>query len=172
MTSPRGFQRDAGNGLVIRQLAQADLSQAAEMLRQLSREVAGGFEAMADEASLAEFGPFGLKRFDALVADRGDGTLAGLCLYTWAFSGWRGKAGMFMEDLYVAQDWRKSGLGRKLVRAAAECEMPNGAHFIKLELASDNHKAMAFYRKAGFVLHAEERSMILETAEMERLIKR
>lgn len=139
------------------------------MLRQLSREVGGGFEALADEAALTEFGPFGFNRFDALVADCGNRTLAGLCLYTWTFSGWRGKAGLFLEDLFVAQNWRKTGLGRKLVKAAAECEMPNGAHFIKLEVASDNYTAMKFYRRAGFTLHAEERLMILESAEMEGL---
>lgn len=169
MRPGRDYRRAAADNTVIRPISPEDFAQAAGMLRQLSREVAGGLEAMADEASLMEFGPFGLGRFDALVADCGDGTLGALCLYTWSFSGWRGKAGLFLEDLYVAPDWRKTGLGRKMVAAAAECEKPDGAHFIKLELASDNHKAMAFYRNAGFVLHVDERSMILETAEMDRL---
>lgn len=169
MNAERSYRREAGGNLIIRPITVADFSQAADMLRHLSREVAGGSEALADADSLGEFGPFGLGRFDALVADGGDGVLAGLCLYTWSFSGWRGKAGLFMEDLYVAPDWRRSGLGRKLVAAAAECESPHGAHFIKLEVASDNHKALAFYGRAGFVLHADERFMILETAEMARL---
>jgi ribosomal protein S18 acetylase RimI-like enzyme len=105
-------------------------------------------------------GPSGRDRFRILIAEL-DGLTVGLCLYTFAFSGWLGKTGLFIEDLYVDPSLRSHGVGQALLNAATELE---GAGFLKLEVAQTNEKAVAFYRKAGFDIWDGEILMVRDNA--------
>jgi ribosomal protein S18 acetylase RimI-like enzyme len=105
-------------------------------------------------------GPSGRDRFRILIAEL-DGLTVGLCLYTFAFSGWLGKTGLFIEDLYVDPSLRSHGVGQALLNAATELE---GAGFLKLEVAQANEKAVAFYRKAGFDIWDGEILMVRDNA--------
>ncbi|MGB8817010.1 MAG: GNAT family N-acetyltransferase [Rhizobiaceae bacterium] len=105
-------------------------------------------------------GPLGHDRFRILVAEL-DGAVVGLCLYTFAFSGWFGKTGLFIEDLYVDPSARGIGAGQALLTAAADLE---SAGFFKLEVAQANEQAVAFYRKAGFTIWDGELLMARDLA--------
>lgn len=132
------------------------------MLRALASDVAAPMTPKVDVASLRRHGPDGDRRFDMLVAEAADATLDGLCLYGWTFSGWRGAAGLFVADLYVAPTARGIRLGRGLLAAAIAREAENGAAFIKLDVDHQNIGAIGFYEKLGFHVHHGERVMILE----------
>jgi GNAT superfamily N-acetyltransferase len=101
-------------------------------------------------------GPFGRDIFRILVAEL-DGLVIGLCIYTFAFSGWLGKTGLFIEDLYVDPPARGKGVGQALLKAAADLE---SAGFFKLEVAQANEAAVTFYRKAGFDIWDGELLMV------------
>jgi ribosomal protein S18 acetylase RimI-like enzyme len=105
-------------------------------------------------------GPSGHDRFRILVAEL-NGATVGLCLYTFAFSGWLGKSGLFIEDLYVDPSVRSRGVGQALLDAAIDIE---GASFLKLEVAQANETAVAFYRKAGFDVWDGEMLMVRDNA--------
>ena len=105
-------------------------------------------------------GPSGHDHFRILVAEL-DGSTVGLCLYTFAFSGWLGKTGLFIEDLFVDPTVRNKGVGQALLKAAVELE---GAGFLKLEVAQANEKAVAFYRRAGFDVWDGEILMVRDNA--------
>lgn len=133
----------------IRPVEEGDLAAIAAMLATLADHLKPGLLPLADLASLKRFGPTGLRLFDGLIAVRGDQPV-GLCLYTYAFSSWRGRPGVFVQDLYVEPSERGGGLGRALMGSAFAREAPNGCTFAKLEVHRGNAAAIAFYRRLGF----------------------
>ncbi|SCW77883.1 GNAT family N-acetyltransferase [Ancylobacter rudongensis] len=145
----------------IRPIERDDLAAVADMIAQLADHVRPGFTPGADAASLERYGPTGLGLFEAVIATRPRGPV-GLCLYTYAFSGWRGRPGVFVEDLYVAPAERGSGLGRALLAAVIAREAPKGCSFIKLHVDKANAGAQAFYARLGFVPEAHDDTLTLE----------
>lgn len=146
----------------IRPALAADHAAVVAMLRALAADVNAPHPPRADAESLVRFGPEGKRQFDMLVAETADGSLDGLCLYSWVYSGWRGATGLFVADLYVAPAARGVGLGRGLLAAAVAREKPEGARFLKLDVDHQNLGAIAFYSRLGFHPHHGERLMILE----------
>ncbi len=150
-----------GEAPTIRPITRDDLAAVADMIAQLADHVRPGFTPGADAASLERYGPTGLGLFEAVIATRPKGPV-GLCLYTYAFSGWRGRPGVFVEDLYVAPAERGSGLGRALLAAVIAREAPRGCAFLKLHVDKANAGAQAFYRRLGFAAEAHDDTLLIE----------
>jgi ribosomal protein S18 acetylase RimI-like enzyme len=55
-----------------------------------------------------------------------------------------------LNDLYVAPRYRKQGIGEALIKTATEFATNNGAAFLQLETAIDNHTAQRLYENIGF----------------------
>src|SRR3546814_12684008 len=72
----------------------------------------------ATEADLLRDGWGPSPRFEALIAEL-DGVPAGFALYFHNYSTWEGRAGIYLEDLSVAERARGHGIGRKLMAALA-----------------------------------------------------
>jgi GNAT superfamily N-acetyltransferase len=60
----------------------------------------------------------GAKRFECLLAEL-DGTPVGMALFFHNYSTWEGRAGLYVEDLFVEEHARGHGLGRALMAALA-----------------------------------------------------
>ena len=76
-----------------------------------------------------------------LVADTGSGITA------MAFASQDGKV-IDLQQLYVAPQYQGSGTGTKLIRELLSCFI--GAQTIKVQVASANASALAFYQACGF----------------------
>lgn len=55
-----------------------------------------------------------------------------------------------MNDLYVDQDYRKSGVGRELMWGAKNFALKNNITKITLTTAKDNFKAQGLYESEGY----------------------
>lgn len=55
-----------------------------------------------------------------------------------------------LNDLYVEPSFRKKGIGEGLIRAATNFAKENGAVFVELSTANDNHTAQSLYEQIGF----------------------
>lgn len=79
-----------------------------------------------------------------------DGEVVGFAVWFLNFSTWRGVHGIYLEDLYVRESQRGSGLGKALLAAlAAEC-VANG--YARLEWSVlDWNPATEFYKALGAV---------------------
>jgi GNAT superfamily N-acetyltransferase len=66
------------------------------------------------------------------------------------FSFWRGAPDAWLEDLFVEEDARRSGLGEMLVQLAIERARERGAKRIELDCFEDNAPALALYERNGF----------------------
>ena len=57
----------------------------------------------------------------------------------------------WLEDMVVSPDWRGQGVGKRLLSAAIAGAREAGCSRITLLTDADNHSAMRFYQRAGFV---------------------
>ena len=81
-----------------------------------------------------------------------DGTdAAGVCQLRFRWSVWKSAEDCWLEDLYVREDARRSGLGRALVEAALERARERGCKRIELDVNEDNEAALALYAACGFL---------------------
>ncbi|MVN91904.1 GNAT family N-acetyltransferase [Mucilaginibacter aquatilis] len=55
-----------------------------------------------------------------------------------------------LNDLYVAEAYRKRGIGEQLIKTAMEFGKQTGATFIQLETQKENYTAQSLYKAIGF----------------------
>ena len=75
---------------------------------------------------------------------------AGVCQLRYRLSVWTATDDCWLEDLYVHDQARGTGLGRALIEAAFERARARGCARVQLDVAEDNTRAIEIYRKAGF----------------------
>ena len=85
---------------------------------------------------------------EALVATGGE-TLIGYALYFHNFSSWRGRRGLFLEDLFVLPEWRRHGLGRALFAELTRIARERGCARMEWIVLDWNTPAIRFYRSRG-----------------------
>jgi GNAT superfamily N-acetyltransferase len=92
-----------------------------------------------------------LERSDSVVfgAFAGDEAAGFLQLYP-LFSSWYARRQWFLSDLYVDDAYRKRGIGKRLVAAAAEFARVGGSRAILVELPYSEPHLVAFYGDLGF----------------------
>lgn len=82
---------------------------------------------------------------EALIAER-EGTPVGYAVFFSNFSAFRGKAGIFVEDIYVKPEMRRKGLGRKLFAFIAKVAAEWGCERLDWLCLDWNEPAKSFYR--------------------------
>jgi GNAT superfamily N-acetyltransferase len=92
------------------------------------------------------FGPE--PQFKAVIAESG-GQPAGFALYTFNYSVWTGARGIFIEDIWVEPEHRKSGAARAMMAALARECAAKGWRRIDLNVL-DWNRARGFYDRLGF----------------------
>ena len=80
-----------------------------------------------------------------------DGEVVGCALWFLNFSTWDGEHGIYLEDLYVRQSARGSGLGRALLTALAEECVARGYTRLQWWVLDWNTPAIGFYKTLGAV---------------------
>lgn len=79
-----------------------------------------------------------------------DGEVVGYTNTWTVYSIWsRGKS-LIVDDLYIALDYRRSGIGKKMMEYLIEFAKNNGYRRVQLHAELDNEKAHGLYRKLGF----------------------
>ena len=132
----------------IRRAEQNDTAAITEMIHGLAE-----FELASDQCTVNETqvsaALFGSSpTLHAHVADVG-GEVAAMVLWFLNFSTWDGVPGIFLEDLFVRQAFRRRGLARALIAAlAAEC-VDNGYTRLSWAVLNWNSDAIALYDSIG-----------------------
>jgi ribosomal protein S18 acetylase RimI-like enzyme len=76
----------------------------------------------------------------------------GLAQLRYRLSAWTGVEDCWLEDLYVRDAARGTGLGRALTEAAFERARARGCRRIELDVNESNASAIALYTSLGFAL--------------------
>lgn len=66
-----------------------------------------------------------------------------------------------LNDLYVDENYRKQGIGEKLIKAAMGFSKTQGSTFVQLETAVDNYTAQHLYESIGFVKQENDSEFFL-----------
>jgi ribosomal protein S18 acetylase RimI-like enzyme len=75
---------------------------------------------------------------------------AGVVQVRYRWSVWWESEDCWLEDLYVREEARGSGLGRALTEAVIERARARGCRRVELDVNSENPPALALYRSLGF----------------------
>lgn len=134
----------------------ADPGDAATILK-LIRGLAA-FEDLSDhvratEADLLRDGFGATPRFQCLLAEQEEKAV-GFALFFYSYSTFEGRAGIYLEDLFVIEEARKLGVGRKLLQSLAERAIEQNCARLELSVL-DWNPARDFYRRLGFAQQAE-----------------
>ncbi|MFY9330560.1 MAG: GNAT family N-acetyltransferase [Candidatus Nanopelagicales bacterium] len=84
----------------------------------------------------------------ALVAEV-DGSVAGFALWFTTFSPWEGRAGMWLEDLFVRPEFRQAGVGLALLSELAQECLRRGFSRLEWWVLDWNSLAIGFYDALG-----------------------
>lgn len=86
--------------------------------------------------------------FECVIAEV-DGAPIGFALYFQSYSTWKGRPGMYLEDLFVLPEHRGQGAGRALlVHLARVCEARGYAR-LEWSVLNWNEPALRFYASIG-----------------------
>ena len=119
-------------------------------------------------ADIARDGFGGDPAFEALLAEL-DGRPVGLCLFFGSYSTWRGKRGIYVLDLVVADEARSLGVGRRLLGETAVLAKARGAAYLRLSVDDDNLRAQRFYQRTGLRHSMPEQIYVLENEALDAL---
>lgn len=86
--------------------------------------------------------------FECLIAEV-DGEPAGFALWFQTYSTWRGRPGLWLEDLYVTPDRRGIGVGAALFDELRRVARVRGYARLELGVLDWNEPAIGFYRARG-----------------------
>ena len=86
--------------------------------------------------------------FECLIARRG-GEPAGFALFCHNYSTWKGRRGIWLEDLYVTPASRGRGVGRALLARVAGIAVERGCARLEWAVLDWNESAIGFYRELG-----------------------
>lgn len=104
-------------------------------------------QVIANEA-LLETWIFEKKRAEVLLAFEGE-TPVGFALFFHNFSTWLGRAGIYLEDLFVLPEYRGKGYGKLLLKRLARIAVQRGCGRLEWACLDWNEPAIAFYKTIG-----------------------
>ena len=85
---------------------------------------------------------------EVLLADH-NGVAVGFALFFPNFSTFLGRPGLYLEDLYVREDYRGRGVGRQLLAGLARIAVTRGWGRMEWAVLDWNETAIGFYRRLG-----------------------
>jgi GNAT superfamily N-acetyltransferase len=134
--------------LKIRPAEAADVPLILSFVRELAEYEREPHAVCATEADLLRdgFGP--TPRFHCIIAEW-DGQPAGFALYFYNYSTWKGRPGIYLEDLYVRPAFRKRGIGRSLFVWLARLAVKENLGRIVWQVLDWNQPAIDFYQSLG-----------------------
>jgi len=88
--------------------------------------------------------------FECLLASL-DGRVVGFALFFQSYSTWRGRSGIYLEDLFVEPEARRRGAGLALLRAVAQLAVERGCARMEWSVLDWNELAIGFYTSLGAV---------------------
>ena len=87
---------------------------------------------------------------EAVIAEGAEGPV-GFALFFHNFSTWKGRRGLYLEDLYVTPEARGAGVGAALLRHLAGLALDRGCARFEWSVLDWNEGAIRFYRALGAV---------------------
>jgi diamine N-acetyltransferase len=134
--------------LAIRTAEPRDTPLILDFIRELAEYERAPDAVVATEAGLQELLFGAAPRVFCDIAEW-DGEPAGFCLWFYNFSTWRGRHGIYLEDLFVRPRWRGHGIGKRLMALLAARCVDQGLDRMDWAVLEWNELALGVYRGLG-----------------------
>ena len=157
--------------LSIRPATINDVSVLNAMVHELAEYDRLSHEALVTEEDLARDGFGAHPKFRAVIAEWNNEP-AGYALFFEFYSTFQGRAGLFLDDIFVRPKFRKKGIGRALLDHVAQIAWREKYFCVRWEVLNWNTPAINFYSSLGAVFMDDWKSVCLigdalETAAQE-----
>ena len=131
----------------IRTASVEDCGRILQVIRALARYEKMEDQVVATEGLLREW-IFEKKKAEVIFATE-DGREVGFALFFHHFSTFLGRAGIYLEDLYVIPEYRGKGHGKALLKRLAQVTLERGCGRLDWQCLDWNERSIAFYRSLG-----------------------
>lgn len=147
-----------------------DVPQLLELIRGLATYEKKRHKAVVTEEDLLRdgFGP--QQKFRVLIA-QWDGQAAGYASFFYFYSTFAGKAALFLEDLFVLDEFRGKRIGKALLVAVCKLALAEGCFALRWEVLDWNRPAIEFYEKLGATFLNERRVVTFDGEALKRVAK-
>jgi GNAT superfamily N-acetyltransferase len=141
------------------------------LLKKMILEFAS-FEQLAQEVTVTEEtlarDGFGSQPRYRVLLPEWDGKPVGYAFFFGFYSSFQGP-GMFLEDIYVREQFRGKGIGKALMAEAAAIALREGFRAMRWEVLDWNQPAIHFYKRLGATFLDDWKEVRLEGDGLRRL---
>jgi GNAT superfamily N-acetyltransferase len=142
--------------ITVKTITKDDVSQVVSLMREFAE-----YENLSEYCTVTEerlnnamFGDDCL--VEGLIAFDDDAAIAYALFYP-SFSSFRGERGLFLEDIYITEKYRRHNLGEKMLRDIARLAKERGCERIDFHVLDWNKPAVNFYLKHGAEKNDDDR---------------
>jgi GNAT superfamily N-acetyltransferase len=126
----------------------ADVPEILRLIRALAEYEKLSHEVVATEEGLRE-ALFGVRPVGEALLAVADGRPVGFAIFFANLSTFLGRAGIYLEDLFVEPEFRGRGIGRGLLHAVAKIAVERHCGRLEWAVLDWNAPAIEFYKRAG-----------------------
>lgn len=156
------------DGLALRDATADDAATVLAFIRELAIYEKLEQEVVADEELLRHHVFSEPRRAEVVIASL-DGRDVGFALFFHNFSTFRGRPGIYLEDLFVREEARGHGVGLALLRHLARLARERDCARLEWVVLDWNRPAIDFYERLGAAAMDEWRTFRLTGDALERL---
>jgi GNAT superfamily N-acetyltransferase len=136
--------------IIVRPAGVGDVAVILQFIRDLAKYEHLEHQVVATEGLLRE-ALFGSRPYAEVVLACLNGEPVGFALFFHNFSTFLGRAGIYLEDLYVRPEARGHGVGRRLLTWLAGTAVSRGCGRLEWAVLDWNEPSIRFYRNLGAV---------------------
>ena len=109
------------------------------------------------------------KKYAHILVCQHSEKIIGYAIYFYTFSSFLGRAGIYLEDLYVQPKFRGNGIGKQFLAILAKTCIDEGLGRLEWECLTWNEPSLEFYYKLGAKNRDEFFHLRLDGKELENL---
>ncbi len=156
--------------LTIRKARSNDVPIIHSFIRQLAEYEREPQAVQATEKDLKRDGFGNVPKFHVLIANWSQDPV-GMAFYFLNYSTWKGRSGIYLEDIIIRPEFRGRGIGKALMATLARTAIAKKCFGIRWEVLDWNKTAMDFYSKIGAELREHWQSMQITGEGLQKLAK-
>ena len=156
--------------LTIRPATLGDVSLILQFIRDLAAYERDPDAVKATEADLVRDGFGERPKFRVVIAEW-DRLPAGFALFFHNYSTWQGRPGLYLEDLFVRQEFRGKGIGKGLLVYLARLALEENCGRFVWQVLDWNTPSIEFYKSLGAGVMKEWLTMRVEGEALDRLAR-
>lgn len=156
------------NMLNLRPAAPQDVPRILAFIHELAEYEREPDAVLATETDLLRDGFSEPRRFECLIAEW-ENQPAGFALYFYSYSTWEGRAGIYLEDLFVRPEFRGKGIGKQILARLAAIAVAEGLARFEWSVLDWNQPSIDFYHSMGAIMKSEWRGMRVDGQVLKNL---